>query len=448
MNRILKLTLVILVIILISMISYVGLFVQDTKFMKNLLPEYKLGMDLEGYRAITIAVSDEKETVYYDKDGNVVDEEDKNGKTEEVPVNDKEKLTKENYVKTKEIIEKRLADLSITEYLIRLDEKDGTITVQLPENDETDIATQFIYSKGEFQIENEDGEVLLDNSNLNNVKVGYTTATAGTTIYLSFEFNDDSKEKLKDITNTYVTSTDEDGEETTKKVSIKIDGSTLLETSFDEEISNGTLVLTLGTTTDNSTLNSYMEQASNIAILINNGVIPIEYNVEQNRFIKSDLTLENAMIPSIIVGTIFLIAILVMIIKYRKLGLLAVISLIGYLAVLLIAVRYTNLIVTMEGICGILISAILNYILLTYILQILSKKENNIVEYKKAYNKSMISMILVLIPIMIIGIVLSFATWLPAYSFGTIIFWGVLIIGLYNAFVTRILFLNSIKNNI
>ena len=124
------------------------------------------------------------------------------------------------------------------------------------------------------------------------------------------------------------------------------------------------------------------------------------------------------------------------------------ISLIGYLAVLLIAVRYTNLIVTMEGICGILISAILNYILLTYILQILSKKEKNIVEYKKAYNKSMISMILVLIPIMIIGIVLSFATWLPAYSFGTIIFWGVLIIGLYNAFVTRILFLNSIKNNI
>ena len=448
MNRILKLTLVILVIILISMISYVGLFVQDTKFMKNLLPEYKLGMDLEGYRAVTISVSDEKETVYYDKDGNVVDEEDKNGKTEEVPVNDTEILTTENYEKTKEIIEKRLADFSISEYLIRLNEKDGTITVQLPENDETNIATQFIYSKGEFQIENEDGEVLLDNSNLNNVKVGYTTATAGTTIYLSFEFNDDSKEKLKDITNTYVTSTDEEGEETTKKVSIKIDGSTLLETSFDEEISNGTLVLTLGTTTDNSTLNSYMEQASNIAILINNGVIPIEYNVEQNRFIKSDLTLENVMIPSIIVGAIFLIAILVMIIKYRKLGLFAVISLIGYLAVLLIAVRYTNLIVTMEGICGILISTILNYILLTYILQILSKKENNIVEYKKAYNKSMISMILVLIPIMIIGIVLSFATWLPAYSFGTIIFWGVLIMGLYNAFVTRILFLNSIKNNI
>ena len=77
MNRRLKLALVILVIILISMISYVGLFVQDTKFMKNLLPEYKLGMDLEGYRAVTIVVSDEKEKVYYDKDGKVVNEEQK-----------------------------------------------------------------------------------------------------------------------------------------------------------------------------------------------------------------------------------------------------------------------------------------------------------------------------------------------------------------------------------
>ena len=99
----------------------------------------------------------------------------------------------------------------------------------------------------------------------------------------------------------------------------------------------------------------------------------------------------------------------------------------------------------MEGICGILISAILNYILLVYILQVLKNKELNIVEYKKTYNKSILQVISVLIPTMIIGIVLCFSTWLPVYSFGTIIFWGVLIMAIYNAIISRVLFLNSLK---
>ena len=115
------------------------------------------------------------------------------------------------------------------------------------------------------------------------------------------------------------------------------------------------------------------------------------------------------------------------------------------MAIFLILIRYTNLVITIEGICGILISAILNYILLIYILQILSKTDKDLVKYKNEYNKAMVSMILVLIPTLIIGIILCFATWLPIYSFGTIIFWGVLTMAIYNAIITRILFLNSIK---
>ena len=167
--------------------------------------------------------------------------------------------------------------------------------------------------------------------------------------------------------------------------------------------------------------------------------------MDQNRFIKSDITLNDAIIPAIVFGVILLIAFIVLIAKYKKLGVFAIISYIGYLAILLIIVRYTNLVITVEGICGIVISAILNYILLVYMLQTLKKTEKDLVEYKNAFNKSIISIILVLVPIIIIGIVLCFANWLPAYSFGTIIFWGVFIMAIYNAFITRILFLNSIK---
>ena len=445
MNRRLKLTLIILLIILISIISFVGLFIQHTKFMENILPEYQLGMDLRGSRVVTVEVSDETKTVYYDKDGNVVDEETEDGSSEKVPVNSEDILTLDNYNKTKDIIEKRLSDLGISEYLIRFNEENGTITVQMPENSVTDLASQFLYTKGDFTIEDEDGQVLMDNSNIERVQVGYSTTTTGTAIYLNIEFNKDSVEKLKEITNTYVESEDEEGNDTTKKVLLKIDGSTLLQTSFDTEITNGILQLVMGTSTDANTIQNNIEDSRNIAILLNNDELPIEYTVSQNRFIKSDITLENMMITMIVAGAILVIAYLFLIIRYKKLGILAIFSHIGYLALFLLIVRFTNLILTMEGICGIIISAILNYILLVYILEKLRKKDKDVTEYKSAFNKSMLGMIMVLIPSIIIGIVLTFASWLPAYSFGTIIFWGVLIIALYNASITRVLFLNSIN---
>ena len=420
MNRRLKIVLITLLIVLLSIISFVGLFVQDTKFMKNLIPEYRLGMDLDGYRAITLVVSDETETVYYDKDGNVVQEEAEDGTSEEVPVNSEEDLTADNFTKTKKVVEQRLSDLGIVEYLTRLDENNGTLTVQIPEDSMTDTASQFLYSRGLFTIEDENGQVLLDNSNIKRVQVTYGSTSTGTAVNVNIEFNDDSVEKLKEITNIYVEST-------------------------DEEISNGVLPLTLGTSSNSETVTQYLNQASNIAILLNSGEIPVEYTVDQNRYITSDLTLEDAFIPAIVVLTILVIAFLFLIIKYRKLGLFAVISFIGYVAVLLLAVRYFNIMVTIEEIAGILIVSVLNYMVLVYLLHILKKTNKNVAEYREAFNKALISMLIVLVPTLIIGIILCFATWLPAYSFGTVIFWGIFIMAIYNSFVTRVLFLNSIK---
>lgn len=445
MNRILKIIFITLLIILLSIISFVGLYIQNTKSMDNILPEYILGMDLRGHRAITLKVSDATETIYYDKDGNVVDEEAEDGTSEEMPVNDETDLTHENYLKTKEIVEKRLSDLAITEYLIRLNEENGTLTVELPEDSMTDVASQFLYSRGEFTIEDEDGQVLLDNSNLERVQVGYNQLTTGYEVYLRFEFNDNSIEKLKEMSNTYVSSTDEEGNDTSKNIIVQIDGSQLASTTFDEEITNGVWEYTIGTSSNTNTINSYLNQATNIALLLNSGVFPVEYTITQNRFIRSDLTIEDMFIPAIIVGAIFVILFIFMIIRYRKLGLLAVISYIGYMAVLLLIIRFTNLIITLDGICGILILAILNFVLLIYLLEMLKKTEKNILDYKKTFEKSFISILLVLIPTLIIGIVLCFSAWLPAYSFGTIIFWGIFIMGIYNIVITKILFLNSIK---
>lgn len=444
MNRRLTIALITLLIILLSIISFAGLFVQDTKFMKNLVPEYELGMDLEGYRAITVAVSDEKETIYYDAEGNVVTTEAEDGKSEEVPVNNEEDLTKENYEKAKDLIKARLKDLEIKEYLVRLDEESGSVTVQLPEDSMTDIASQFLTTTGEFTIEDaETGEVLLDNSNIKEAKVGYASASTGTSVYLSIEFNKDSKEKLREISTTYVTTTNEEGEETEKQVELKMDGSTMLSTSFADELADGILPINMGTATDNTTLNTYMQQASNIAILINNGPLPLEYESDQNRFIQSDLSMEDAIVLGIVLAVILVIGFIVLIIKYKKLGLATTVSFIGYVAIVLLALRIFNIVITLEGICAIVASMLLNYILLAYLLNTLSKADT--AEWKTAFNKAILSIIFVLVPVLIIGIVLCFAAWMPTFSFGTVTFWAILIMILYNISITKVLVLNSVK---
>lgn len=459
MDRRLKLTLIILFIIFISLISFGGLYVQETKFAKNLISNYVLGMDFSGYRAVTIVPSTEKETIYYDKDGNVVDEEAEDGSKEEIPVNSEDILIQENFQRTKEIIEKRLYDLRTSQYLIsvdeapakeyqiRLDNEDGTVVVHLPENLTTDLASQFIYTRGVFTVEDEEGQLLLTNTDIKNVLVGYNALTSSAEVYLRIQVNEGSVEKLKDMSKTYVESQDAEGKDTSKEVLVKIDGTSIQQTTFDNEITDGVWELTIAQATDNNSLNAYLEQASNIAILLNSGAIPVEYTVEQNRYIKSDLTLEDAIIPAIVIGAILVIGIIFLIVKYKKLGLLAAISYIGFLALFLLAARFFYLVITIEGIAGIIVGAILNYIALVYLLQSLSKADKNMAEYRTAFNKSIISMLLILIPTLIIGIALCCSTsiWLPAYSFGTVIFWGVFIIAVYNAIITRVLFLNSIK---
>lgn len=446
LDKKLKIALIILLIIFISMISFVGIYIQDKNTMKDIVKEYALGMDLEGSRVVGLIVDESTETIYYDKDGNVVDEEAKDGKKEQVRVNSEEILTKENYLTTKNIIEKRLNDLGIADYLIRQDEKNGKMVVQLPEDSRTSLAIQYLYTVGKFTVEDEDGEILLDNSNLKDVKVGYGSTTTGTRVYLNIEFNKDSIEKVKEISNTYVTTTDDEGNETTKKVNIKIDDSTLTSTSFSEEIANGVIPLSIGSaTTDNTTLNSYLQEASNLAILLNNGQLPIAYNITQNRYVQSDITAETIVLAGLITAVVIIIALLVFIIKYRKNGALASVAYIGYVAVFLLTLRYANVLITTEGLFGILIAFILNYIFTIYLLKLLKNEENNEIGVKKAYSKGIISMILILIPATIVGITLCFSNWLPMYSFGAIIFWGILLILVYNTILTRTLLVCGAK---
>ena len=79
-NRILKIIVITLLIILLSIISFGGIFVEDKNTMKNLVADYQLSRELTGSRRVELNVDKTVNTVNYDADGNII-EDDKTIKT-------------------------------------------------------------------------------------------------------------------------------------------------------------------------------------------------------------------------------------------------------------------------------------------------------------------------------------------------------------------------------
>ena len=447
-NKILKITLITLVIILLSIISFIGIYVQDKNKIANIVKDYKLGMDLEGSRKIELEVNKSTKKINYDKEGKEIQSTDTQtevAKTEEKVINEEENLTVENYKKTKKILEDRLKTMGVNDYQIRLNETTGNIILNIPEDDNTDLIVAQTGNQGKFEIiDNDTNEVLMTNEHLKSVKAGYGTTAAGTTtIFVNIEFNKEGTQKFKDITNIYKemkTTNEETGEETTtkKEIAIKVDDSTLLKTHFSEEINNGILQLSVGSSASTTTpeeLQNSLTNANNLAALLNNGKMPIVYNIAQNKYIESEITNYNIKLFTSLYIVLITIGMIYLIIKYKEKGIVSSISIIGYMATLLIVLRYTNVIITLDGIIAIILSVILTYISIIEILK-QNEKINNIEE---SFKKAMKKYVLTLVPVSIIAIVFTFNKWLPIFSFGMVIFWGIVVNLLYNLVVTKIL---------
>lgn len=442
----LKRTLIILLIILLALISFGGIYIQKTKFVENILPEYKLGPDFTGLRNIGLKVSDATKDIYYDLDGNVVDEEGKNTTKKEESVNKEENLTKDNYKKAKEIIEKRLEKIkqvqytsagivenkAIDYYTIKQNEETGKIELKLPENANTDMVLRYVATKGDFTIVDDQDNVLIDNSYIKEANVGYSSTSSGVTVYLTIQFDKQGTEKLKEISNTFIKTTDEEGNDTTKKIKVKIDDSEMLNTYFTEEISNGMIQLSFGTATGNS-LATYAQEAKNLETLLNAGNLPIVYEADENHYVLSDINKDMLFIPAIVIMSLLVIGIIILIVKYKVKGLLGAISIIGYIATFLIIVRLTNVVITLEGVAGIITSIILEYISIMYALN--KMKENTDLTCNQCFTK----FLPILVPIAISTVILCFVKWLPIYSFGMTMFWGIILVIVYNHVVTKLL---------
>lgn len=451
-----------LAIILVAMVAFFGVYSQKQNQMVNQVKDYAYAMDIKGTRVITFQVKEGNNTVIKDQQGNEITEDltdeeiTQNGYTkEEIPYNAQEILTLENYKKAKKVMEKRLQVLGVEDYAVNLSETTGQLTVQVPENADTDYIVSVINQVGEFElVDSETKEILMTNQDIKEAKVLYSTTETGTRVHLSIQFTKEGKGKFKDITTNYTntvtennTTTENVTEEadevennttetttTAKKVSLKIDGNELTSLHFDEVIQDGLLQLSLGTTsTDNETVQNYAKQAQQYACPMDSGKLPIQYGIQTNEFVHSDITNQHLQMVAIGIAIVAIVGMIIWIVKYKMNGLFAGIAFLGFAAVYMLLLRYTNVILSIEGIFGIGMILIFNYIFLNGLLKNIKDQVENAM--KNTYEQFFVKMI----PVMIMAIAFCFMKWIPISSFGMVIFWGFLLIAMYHGIITNVL---------
>ena len=440
-----KITTIILAIILIVLVAFGGVYIKTQNRMEDKVKEYSLGRELKGERLIELKVSD--------------------GSTEGKTAPSEEEKTVENYETVKKTIEKRLKSLKAQDYTISLNKENGVIRVELPEDDQTDDLAYYLIASGKVEIKEKDTSTeLLNEKMVKKAQYTYTSNADGEyQVYLEIALTEEGQAKIEEVKNNYAilkddvdaieaknksdnssdesktetNNTEEQKTETSTEETKKVAKLSIAGTDYDvDRIEKNKIRVKMGSQTSNTTtVNNSMAKAAELTMLINSGKYPIDYEVQNNRFVHSDITNEQLLYFAGAVAVILLVLFVILTIKYKSKGFLASISCIGFIALLSLVLRYTNVIITIEGIGAIILIILIDLKLSQMMLN--KTKILNVVS--EAVKSSYKELFLKLVPIMIVSIVFCFSGWTNLSSFGMIMFWGFILIAIYNIIVTEIL---------
>ena len=461
-----KILTIVLAIVLVTLVAFGGVYIKTQNRMENKVKDYSLGRELEGARVAEIKVSQS--------------DEDSGEQNTEL-------LTEENYKIVKKTIENRLNKLNIEDYTISLNKQDGTIRVEFPEDENTDSYVYYLTAQAKVQIdekaeesetdtntENVTATELISDEMVKSAKYSYTQNVDGQyQVSLEITLTDEGQAKIQELSGTYaflateideIESAEEESEEETENTegtdaeetaedantesentenqetqeqTKKIASLTIAGTEYDiTKIDKNKITVTIGTPTSNTTsANNNIAIAAELEMLINAGKYPIEYELTANRYVYSSISTEQLLYFGIAVLAITVVILLIFIIKYRKRGLLISISYVGFVSLFLLILRYANVKITIEGIGGIIVVMIINLAFIKTILTRMQKMkmldEAINYTYKNVFSK--------LIPVIILVIVFCLSGWANLSSFGMAMFWGLMLMAIYNILVTKTL---------
>lgn len=459
MERKLKIILCTLVIVLITLIAFAGVYVKDVVIFKSKLPEYSLAPEFGEKRITSLKISEEENEIIYDKDGKIVDaipeganEEDYEKKKEKVNKEDAYKA--ENYKIVKKVIEGRLENQGVEDYKVRVDENTGKATIELPDDLKTDTLIQYMLLKGDFSIkDSKTGDILMDKTQVESAKAVYTNSqNGGVVVILNIRFNKEGKVKLAEISKEYLktedtnkteeneTENEESSDEDVKKVTVAIQGQDVITTQFGEEMTEGELPITFGTATDAETLTAYLDQARFYAMLIDNQDMPLIYEVENSISMQGKLEDNATKIVMAVVLISLVIICLYLIFKYKVNGIIAILSFIAWVSLLLIIVRYTATELSLNSIVAITVLMILDVFLVVKMLSNI-EKEPSYENVAKTTLQVYVKNVEVIIAVLIAAVVFTFMQKAVAFSFGMTLFYGIISIAIANLVFLRTMLL-------
>jgi len=466
LTKILLSILLVLCSIAVIIIAFVGIYVPKSNKLKDVIPDYKLGTEIDGiieYRLFPDNSEEEKE-VYVDSKGAVrgivsdghdtsstddsvevttdLEEtvvEDDTGfakETRTIRKNEESSLTVENFEKSKKILESRLENAGATEYAIRLDKDTGNIVVELSQNDDVAYLYQVALSAyGEFDIiDYQTGVVLMDKTHLK--QAGVVTnldQTAGTyTIYLQLELDEDGRNIIKEISKQYIEYTDSEGNSQKDKISLRVDGSSIMTTYFGEEYDNAILNIPISQGVKAEDLTNYAKSVEDVAYILNNETIPVKYT-ENGGALFIDATISNDIMKIVNWTILGILAIFTVCLfaKFGPRGFLAGIMNACLIGLVIIVVKYTKVVISVSSIVALFGVVALNII---FIIKYLRKLKADV---ESPYANTLKEFYSIFFPIVIVSFVYTFFVSATVTGLGSVLFWGMLLQFVYNTVIVR-----------
>lgn len=258
-----------------------------------------------------------------------------------------ENASAEDMAKAVAIIDNRVNALGVTEPEIRR-EGDNRILIELPGVEDPEEAVNLIGRTALLEFVRVDtNEIVVTGRDLKNAVEGMDSSQiAGKDYHVSIEFNSEGAEKFANATSDLVAKYGEN--DPNRMIAIVLDGNVISSPIVQTPIYDGKASISGGFQT--------LEEANELALLLRSGALPIEMEIIEKRTVGPKFGIE-ALEKSAGAAFYGLIAIaLFMIAYYRVPGLVAVVSLVLYSAIVWNVLGFINATITLPGIAGFLLS--------------------------------------------------------------------------------------------
>lgn len=388
---------VIISVVLIGIMTYLAIFgfsIKETQILPS-AKSINTGLDISGGVSI----------VYQAKEENGIE------------------ITEQDLKKSEAVIRKRLEGINIFDYILRSDSQSKKISLEIPANttDESKDplkAVEGLDKTAKIEFRDMQGNVLLSGEDIKSAAYSEqaTDSTGLRSPHVVLTFSDSGKAKFAEATEKLVG----------QKLAIYLDEDLITDPVVNSKIDSPTAIITMG----QGNYKEKKETATKYAMLIDSGTLPFSLEVINKEYIGPYIG-QKALEISVIAAIVgFIIVSILMLVFYRIPGLISIITLICYTALMLIIMSVTRISLTLPGIAGLILSIGMaldaNVIIFERLKEELIRKVNPTKAFEISFKKAIGAIVDGNITTFLIAILLYIFGIGPVKGFGIVLALGVM----------------------